>query len=248
MDVSRRLFVRTFLLNTAWMAGLGGTQRLRLAGELVPSPDDNRGVLNIHPEDYPALAESGGSVRLGFNPVRSNHLPDGTLHPILINRLESGGLIVLNAECPHASCAVRTLSQSSNTHTCPCHASRFGVDGRRISGPAPFGLEVLDSEICPDGSLDILVPRLKFSIASKVLDLGIFKRIKIDFPARRKVSYQVVFKSETADDWQIVPFATSEGATLSQSVFPGEGLLTSLFVDVPKDQGIFAVQILQEEV
>lgn len=230
------------------MAGVGGTHRLRLAGELVPSPDDNLGLLNIQPNDYPVLAESGGSVRLGFNPVRSNHLPDGTLHPILINRLESGELIVLNAECPHASCAVRTLSQSSNTHTCPCHSSRFRMDGSRISGPAPFGLDLLESEMCPDGSLDILVPRLKFSITSKVLDLKIFKRIKIDFPARRKVSYQVVFKSEAADDWQTVPFATSEGGALSQAVFLGEGLLTSLFVEVPKDQGIFAVQILQEQV
>lgn len=248
MEVSRRLFVRTLLLNTAWMAGVGGMHRLRLTGELVSNPDDNRGVLNIHPDDYPVLANAGGSVRLGFNPVRSNHLPDGTLHPILINRLDSGELIVLNAECPHASCAVRTLSQSSNTHACPCHASRFRIDGTRISGPAPFGLDVLESEICPDGSLDILVPRLKFSITSKVLDLGIFKRIKIDFPARRKVSYQVVFKSEASADWHIISFATSEGGGLSQTVFLGEGLLTSLFVEVPKDQGIFAVQVLQEEV
>lgn len=226
---------------------MGGTHRLRLAGELIPVPDDNRGLLNIQPDDYPVLAETGGSVRLGFNPIRSNHQPDGTLHPILINRLESGQLIALNAECPHASCAIRTYSQSTNTHSCPCHASRFRIDGRRISGPSPFGLEVLESETCPDGSLNVLVPRLKFSITSKVLDLGIFKRVRIEFPARRKVSYQVVFKSEIEEDWQAVSFATREGGPLSQSVFQGEGLLASLFVAVPKDQGLFAVQILPQE-
>jgi len=248
MDFSRRSFVRTLLVNTAWMSGVGGMHRARLLGELVPQQDDNRGVLNVHPQDYPVLAETGGSVRLGFNPIRSNHQPDGTLQPILINRLEDGSLKVLNAECPHASCATRTYSIQSQSHLCPCHNSRFRLDGTRISGPAPFGLETLESSLCPDGSLDILVPRLRFSITSKVVDLGVFKRMQIEFPARRNVTYQVVFKQALSDAWEPVSFATTQGGPLQQQTFTGTGLITSLFVAPPQDQGIFAVHILHQAV
>ena len=94
MNLSRRTFVRTFLFNAAWMTGLGRMHRLPLLGELSPSPDGNQGILNVRPEDYKTLQEVGGSVRLGFNPIRSNHQPDGTLHPILINRLEDDSLII----------------------------------------------------------------------------------------------------------------------------------------------------------
>ena len=244
---SRRVFVRTVLLSTAWMAGTGGTFRLRLAGELVSSPGDNRGILNVQPSEYSVLNQPGGSVRLGFNPIRSNHQPDGTLHPLLINRLENGELLVLSAECPHGSCAVRTFSKSSNTHVCPCHASRFRIDGSRVSGPAPFGLERLDAEICPDGSLDILVPRLRFSITSKVLASGPSRLMRIDFPARRKVDYQVVYKADLSGAWERVSFALNEFGVIGETVLTGEGLLASVFVDPPANQGAYAVQIRYEE-
>jgi len=221
--------------------------RLPMLGDILPAPEDNRGVLNVRPEDYPALGEVGGSVRLGFNPIRSNHQPDGTLHPILINRLEDQSLIVLSAECPHASCAVRTFSKNSNTHTCPCHSSRFRLDGTRISGPSPFGLDALESEICPDGSLNILVPRLQFSITTKVVDLGVFKRLKIDFAARRKVDYRVVFKSETDNEWESVMFSNTESSPLNQNTLIGGGLFASVYVAPPLDHGIFAVQIDSKE-
>ncbi len=247
MDFSRRTFVRTFLFNAAWMTGVGRMHRLSLLGDVSPAPEDNRGVLNVRPDDYPALEETGGSLRLGFNPIRSNHQPDGTLHPILINRLENGSLIVLSAECPHASCAVRTFSKSSNTHSCPCHASRFRLDGTRITGPSPFGLERLDSDTCPDGSLNILVPRLQFSISTKVVDLGIFKRLKIDFPARRKVDYKVVFKSDVREAWQSIMFSETESGPMNQTTLTGGGLFTSVYVQPPSDSGIFAVQIESRE-
>lgn len=247
MDLNRRTFIRTFLFNAAWMTGVGRMHRLPLLGELSPVADDNLGVLNVRPEDYPALEEVGGSVRLGFNPIRSNHQPDGTLHPILINRLEDNSLITLSAECPHASCAIRTFSKSSNSHSCPCHSSRFRLDGTRITGPSPFGLDRLESEICPDGSLNVLVPRLKFSITSKVVDLGVFKRLKIDFAARRKVDYQVLRKSELNGDWRPVMFSDTEAGPLNKTKLTGSGLFASVYVEPPSDHGIFAVQIDSKE-
>jgi len=44
--------------------------------------------------------------------------------------------------CPHAGCAV-DWAPESRQFKCPCHASVFGPDGARVSGPAPRGLDPL---------------------------------------------------------------------------------------------------------
>ena len=119
MEAPRRSFVRTLLLSTAWMSGVSGMKRLHLSAELIPSAEGNEGLLSIQPSDYPALSQSGGSIRLGFNPIRSNHQPDGTLQPLLINRLEDGTLKAMSAECPHGSCAVRTTARAVSLMSAP---------------------------------------------------------------------------------------------------------------------------------
>ncbi|MGA1015214.1 MAG: Rieske (2Fe-2S) protein [Limisphaerales bacterium] len=247
MEAPRRSFVRTLLLSTAWMSGVSGMRRLHLSAELIPSAEGNQGLLSIQPNDYPARNQSGGSIRLGFNPIRSNHQPDGTLHPLLINRLEDGSLKAMSAECPHGSCAVRTFSPGSQAHVCPCHASRFRLDGSRISGPSPFGLETYASEEQADGSLHVLVPRLRFTLTTQVVDLGQSQRLKLTFAARRKVTYEVVRRRQISDPWERVVFAQSEQGALSQTEFDGEGLLASVFVEAPDHQGLFAARILAKE-
>lgn len=42
--------------------------------------------------------------------------------------------------CPHAGCAV---DLDGAAFRCPCHESRFGLDGARKSGPSPRGLDAL---------------------------------------------------------------------------------------------------------
>jgi menaquinol-cytochrome c reductase iron-sulfur subunit len=53
---------------------------------------------------------------------------------------------VLSAVCPHEGCEV-SWRDDENVFSCPCHDSDFAPDGRRISGPAPRGLDVLPSRI-----------------------------------------------------------------------------------------------------
>lgn len=48
--------------------------------------------------------------------------------------------------CPHAGCAVDWDAQKT-CFACPCHASVFGADGERRSGPAPRGLDRLDCAV-----------------------------------------------------------------------------------------------------
>jgi menaquinol-cytochrome c reductase iron-sulfur subunit len=56
---------------------------------------------------------------------------------------------VLSATCPHLGCPV---DYDARTHQfeCPCHRSIFALDGQRISGPAPRGLDPLQSAIVDD--------------------------------------------------------------------------------------------------
>ena len=51
---------------------------------------------------------------------------------------------VFSARCPHAGCSVEL---QRDHFVCPCHASKFGLDGARLSGPSPRGLDPLPSRI-----------------------------------------------------------------------------------------------------
>ena len=49
---------------------------------------------------------------------------------------------VFTSTCPHLGCAVR-WNHELESFRCPCHASAFAADGRRLEGPAPRGLDPL---------------------------------------------------------------------------------------------------------
>ena len=49
-----------------------------------------------------------------------------------------------SARCPHAGCDVDFDGQ---LFVCPCHNSKFGLDGARLSGPAKRGLDPLPTRV-----------------------------------------------------------------------------------------------------
>ena len=53
-----------------------------------------------------------------------------------------GKLDVLAINCSHLGCSV-ALNASANTFDCPCHGSRFHIDGTVLHGPAQFPLSHL---------------------------------------------------------------------------------------------------------
>jgi glycine/D-amino acid oxidase-like deaminating enzyme/nitrite reductase/ring-hydroxylating ferredoxin subunit len=69
----------------------------------------------------------GAVVRQGLGKVAVFRDDQGALHP-------------LSAVCTHLGCIVHWNSLEG-TWDCPCHGSRFGTDGRVLSGPAVMGLE-----------------------------------------------------------------------------------------------------------
>jgi Rieske Fe-S protein len=59
---------------------------------------------------------------------------------------EGGQVTAFSSVCPHLGCAV-DFDQKSDCFACPCHDGVFAKGGEKISGPAPRGLDRLQSRV-----------------------------------------------------------------------------------------------------
>ena len=59
---------------------------------------------------------------------------------LAVFRDDGGELIALSPDCTHMGCRV-AFNKAERSWDCPCHGSRFGVDGRVLEGPANQDLE-----------------------------------------------------------------------------------------------------------
>jgi Rieske Fe-S protein len=84
------------------------------------------------PRAFPVVAEKVDAWE------RREHVPLGQAwllkHP-------DQSVTAFSAECPHAGCAV---DFDGKQFVCPCHDSTFALDGSRLKGPAPRGLDPLE--------------------------------------------------------------------------------------------------------
>ncbi|HEV2723270.1 MAG TPA: FAD-dependent oxidoreductase [Thermoleophilaceae bacterium] len=62
------------------------------------------------------------------------------LHQAAVHRADNGDLHALSARCTHLGCIVQ-WNTAERSWDCPCHGSRFGIDGRVLQGPAVAPLE-----------------------------------------------------------------------------------------------------------
>jgi glycine/D-amino acid oxidase-like deaminating enzyme/nitrite reductase/ring-hydroxylating ferredoxin subunit len=90
----------------------------RLQARRAPSPDD------LGPGE-------GRIMRVGGRAVAAARAADGTLHTV-------------KATCTHLGCLV-AFNDSDQTWDCPCHGSRFALDGSVIDGPASTPLDAVDA-------------------------------------------------------------------------------------------------------
>ncbi|MGG7607359.1 FAD-dependent oxidoreductase [Massilia sp. BKSP1R2A-1] len=65
------------------------------------------------------------------------------LRKIAVYRDAQGGLHAVSAKCTHLGCAVHWNS-AERSWDCPCHASRFDIEGNVLHGPAPEPLEKVE--------------------------------------------------------------------------------------------------------
>jgi cytochrome b6-f complex iron-sulfur subunit len=132
--LSRRDFLkltRTVLLTTSGLLGLGGLLRF-LSYQSQPSTPTEF-VLGP-PTDYA--------------PGSRTVIPN--VPAILIH--DNKGFTALSLVCPHLGCTVESQPEG---FACPCHGSRFDLQGKVRRGPAAKPLTQLRVETTPDGKLHL---------------------------------------------------------------------------------------------
>jgi menaquinol-cytochrome c reductase iron-sulfur subunit len=63
-----------------------------------------------------------------------------------LTRNADGTFTALSTICPHLGCGVN-MDKQRGQFACPCHTSAFALDGKRLEGPAPRGLDALNVEV-----------------------------------------------------------------------------------------------------
>lgn len=64
------------------------------------------------------------------------------------------GFRALSAVCTHLGCVTR-YDPGKNIIACPCHGSRFALDGEVIAGPAPVPLPTFQMTVSPKGEIEV---------------------------------------------------------------------------------------------
>jgi menaquinol-cytochrome c reductase iron-sulfur subunit len=96
------------------------------------------------------------SITQPADPVLSIETTDGwrivaSQKPVYVLPAGVGEHRVLSPVCPHLGCEVEWRDGQKRFY-CPCHGSVFAEDGSLISGPAPRGMDYLNSKV-QDGKL-----------------------------------------------------------------------------------------------
>lgn len=84
----------------------------------------------------------------------ASQYPPGTSTPLPEAQavlLSSGSAYrAISLVCPHLGCLVQ---QEGQEYACPCHGSRFALDGSLLNGPADQPLRQLNVEVASNGHL-----------------------------------------------------------------------------------------------
>jgi Rieske Fe-S protein len=101
------------------------------------------GAIDLGPLDS---FEEGVPRRVVIRGARTDaflKLGERALGSVLVVR-KGSTVTVFSSVCPHAGCDVGPLEGAL---LCPCHNSRFALDGKVLGGPSPRGLDALDASV-----------------------------------------------------------------------------------------------------
>ena len=144
--ISRRSFFGALLgISTAAMGALLAIPVLRYV--LYPLYAKNRATLWSKVTPLRQLPPIGGQ------PLRKTitfHKRDGwrevvTTEAVYVEQRASKESLVLSSICPHLGCTV-SWQPGQDRFYCPCHGSVFDREGKRVSGPAPRGMDPLPTK------------------------------------------------------------------------------------------------------
>lgn len=165
-QASRRKFLTVGM--GAMGAGLAGTVALP-AGALVLYPSQH--AVTSGGDTFVAV---GDRAQFGETPVRVEIFVDRKDAWNRVNHVRIGAayvmvrddrLVAFSTVCPHLGCAI-DFDETKTCFTCPCHRSRFDLDGQVTEGPAPRGLDTLEIED-QDGVIAVMYRRFRQGVATK---------------------------------------------------------------------------------
>ena len=84
-------------------------------------------ALDLSDPSYAVLSQPRGAARTTVD-------VEGSPSTVILSRQGDGTLMAFSATCSHAGCTVN--APSGTEIECPCHGSRYGLDGNVIRGPA----------------------------------------------------------------------------------------------------------------
>jgi cytochrome b6-f complex iron-sulfur subunit len=91
-----------------------------------------------------------------FKIGKAEQFPEGTLKNLVDKRVvifsDSDGIFAISSICTHLGCTVAPVEWGFQ---CPCHGSKFALDGKVIAGPAPRPLEWHEIRQLEDGTLAV---------------------------------------------------------------------------------------------
>lgn len=122
---------RREILTAAAALGSGGLALVLPAG----AKDERPRILAFSFADYAELKKIGGST--------DAELPDGT--QILVAHVDKDKFACVSLKCTHNNCDIEYDAEAKSFH-CPCHHSRFGLDGRPFAGPARRALRAFAAD------------------------------------------------------------------------------------------------------
>ena len=241
--LSRRGFIKHFVVGTAFSTILGRQWFATVLADCAPSTSTS-GVLRVKLSDFPALQNEDGSVRLALNPFTANG-PQGAFYPVLVNRGSGNQFFALSGRCTHEGCVVPPFDASFGSSICPCHESQFRIDGTVIPG-SRAGTSLQRYTINFDG-VDLLcieIPTLKYSLTGSAVETDVGPRFRVQFAARARLSYEILFRQSPEDAGTVVPFATTVGGAATSDVFsPVSNTTATLYVDRTTQGGFYSVAL-----
>ena len=240
---SRRQFIKTIFVSTACSSLLGGDWVGTVVAEVQSPAGLDNGILRLTISDFPALLQDFGSVRLGTSAIVSGPRPSGLFYPVIVNRAPGQVFYALDAECSHAGCVVPTFSATQKYIQCPCHGSRYAIDGKLLRGPAGFPLIRYETKFDGVNNLEIQIPDMAFSVTGATVQSGPSRRFKIEFLAFSNLEYEVRFRESFADAWAVIPFSTTPEGAPTQTVLPGNDDIAVVYLDRTTETGFYIVNL-----
>jgi Rieske Fe-S protein len=236
-DTTRRRWVKQFIFGSA--AALIGPRWVSTVLADVTSTGPGPGVIRLKASAFPALVNPGGSVQ--FNFIQNTA-------PLTLNRVAADRFVALDSICTHAGCTVGRFITANNRMTCPCHGSRYDIEGRVIRGPAEEPLAQFATSY--DAASDIICITLP-DLALHIQSISVHQqgengqvRVKLVFPVSLGAIYEIRYQPDLATPSQLVSYATTPSGVANKTTVGPEifGDFTA-YVDTVGPRGFFSIGV-----